>query len=97
MAEERKSGAKLKRQETTEDILDVALNRDRKARRSSDTSSKTELRADNAKFANIESNPFYKIVFAEGDPEEKKNQIAKQLAYDTALEKTREQGTPRRV
>ncbi len=87
MAEDRESGAKLKRQETTEDILDVALNRDRKARRSSDTAEKSEQRTANKKFANIESNPFYKIVFDEGEPEAKKDAIARQLAYDTALEK----------
>ena len=87
MAEERDSGAKLKRQETTEDILDVALNRDRKTRKSADASEQTELRSTAKKFANIESNAFYKIVFGEGEPEAKKAAVAKHLAYDVALEK----------
>lgn len=39
------------------------------------------------KFAAIEENPFYKIVFAEGDPEEKKAAIAKELAFDTTKSK----------
>ena len=87
MAEERESGAKLKRAETTEDILDVALNRDKRTKKSADTAEKSEQRADNKKFANIESNPFYKIVFGEGEPEAKKAAVAQQLAYDTTLEK----------
>lgn len=86
MAENRESGAKLKRQETTEDILDVALNRDRKTKK--DVKAAPEQRTDNKKFANIESNPFYSIVFSEGDPEAKKAAIAKQLAYDLELEKS---------
>ena len=88
MAEERDSGAKLKRQETTEDILDVALNRDRKARRSSESATRTEQRTENQKFASIESNPFYRIVFGEGEPEQKKAAIAQQLAYDVTADKS---------
>jgi hypothetical protein len=81
-------GAKLKRQETTDDILDVALKRDRKARRSEADRAESSTRTQNAKFASIESNPFYAIVFGEGDPEAKKSAIAKQLAYDVALDKS---------
>ena len=64
-------GAKLKRQETTDDILDVALSRDRKTRRSEAERPQATTRAQNAKFASIESNPFYAIVFGEGEPEAK--------------------------
>jgi len=82
------SGAKLKRQETADDILDVALSRGRRTRRSEEARETTEQRAESKKFANIESNPFYKIVFAEGDPEAKKSEIARELAYDIADEKS---------
>lgn len=81
-------GAKLKRQETTDDILDVALNRDRKALRSEADRAQTTTRSQSAKFASIESNPFYAIVFGEGEPEAKKSAIARQLAYDVEKDKT---------
>lgn len=87
MAENNESGAKLKRQETTEDILDVALNRERKTRKADDAKEAVEKRTANKKFANIESNPFYSIVFGEGEPEAKKAAVAKHLAYDLALDK----------
>lgn len=87
MADNNESGAKLKRQETADDILEVALNRGR-ARAADETKQKSEERVADRKFANIESNPFYSIVFSEGDPEAKKAAIAKQLAYDLAQEKS---------
>ena len=87
MSDNKESGAKLKRQETADDILDVALNRGRKDRKAARTEEKTEARADSKKFADIESNPFYSIVFSEGDPEAKKSAIAAQLAYDVTDEK----------
>ncbi len=87
MSNEHESGAKLKRQETTEDLLEAALNRGRKAKTRGETQEKTAQRTDSKKFAAIESNTVYKIVFAEGDPEAKKEAIAKQLAYDLADEK----------
>lgn len=88
MSDDRESGAKLKRAETTDEILDVALSRGRRTRTSEDTSEKTEGRAAAQKFASIESNPFYKIVFGEGEPEAKKSAIAKALAYDVTDEKS---------
>lgn len=88
MSEERNSGAKLKRQETTDDILDVALNRGRRSKAEEKSSRKAEQRTESKKFAEIESNPFYKIVFGEGDPEAKKAAIAKQLAYDIEKDKS---------
>lgn len=87
MADNNESGAKLKRQETTDDILDIALNRDRKAKRSDTTQEAAEQRVQSKKFANIESNPFYEIVFGDATPEAKKAAVAKQLAYDLADEK----------
>ncbi len=87
MSNEHESGAKLKRQETTQDILDAALNRGRKAKTSDDTQEQVTQRTDSKKFAQIEANSFYKIIFSEGDPEAKKEAIAKQLAYDLADEK----------
>ena len=88
MAENQESGAKRKRKETTEDILDVALNRERRTKKADEAKRAPEQRAANKKFANIESNPFYKIVFGEGDPEAKKAAVAKQLAYDLESEKS---------
>lgn len=87
MSENQEGGAKLKRQETTDDILDVALNRDRKARRADDSKESSSLRTQSKKFASIESNPFYEIVFSDAAPEAKKAAVAKQLAYDLADEK----------
>lgn len=88
MADNNESGAKLKRQETADDILDVALNRGTRARATDAKKTKADERVADKKFANIESNPFYSIVFSEGDPEAKKAAIAKQLAYDLAHEKS---------
>lgn len=88
MADNNESGAKLKRQETADDILDVALNRGTRTRTAESTKEKAGQRVASQKFANIESNPFYSIVFSEGDPEEKKSAIARQLAYDIAEEKS---------
>ena len=88
MSDDRESGAKLKRAETTDEILDVALSRGRRTRTAEDSSEKAEGRTAAKKFANIESNPFYKIVFGEGEPEAKKSAIAKALAYDVADEKS---------
>ena len=81
------SGAKLKRQETTEDILDAALSRGRRTRTSTEDKEAQGQGAAKQKFADIESNPFYRIVFGEGDPEAKKAAIARQLAYDVEDEK----------
>ena len=88
MPDDRETGAKLKRAETTDEILDVALSRGRRTRSAEDKSEATDERASAKKFADIESNPFYKIAFAEGDPEEKKSAIAKALAYDITDEKS---------
>ena len=86
MSDNQDSGAKLKRQETTEDILDVALQRGRRTK--TEAKEKEEARVTDKKFAAIESNPFYKIVFSEGDPEAKKAAIARELAYDIEDEKS---------
>ncbi|MGB5336707.1 MAG: hypothetical protein WBN07_13880 [Woeseiaceae bacterium] len=88
MPDDRETGAKLKRAETTDEILDVALSRGRRTRSAEDKSEAPDERASAKKFADIESNPFYKIAFAEGDPEEKKSAIAKALAYDITDEKS---------
>ena len=88
MADNNDSGAKLKRQETTDDILDVALNRNRKARRATSDRAQAERRESSPKFANIEGNPYYAIVFGEGTPEAKKEAIARLLAYDVELERS---------
>lgn len=88
MSDNQESGAKLKRQETTDEILDVALSRGRRTRTAESEKASSEQRVEAKKFANIESNPFYKILFSEGDPEAKKTTIAQQLAYDLADEKS---------
>ena len=86
MASTSDGSGKLKKSESTQDLLDAALDR----RRTSKTTSKSEneSKAAPSKFTNIESNTFYKVVFSEGDPEEKKEQIAKLLAYDLESEKS---------
>ena len=83
-------GTKAKRSEskTTDDILDQALNRDKKSRTSSDVSEQANKRTQDTKFAKIETNSFYKIIFSEGDPEAKKDEIAKVLSYDLESEKS---------
>jgi len=88
MSNEHKSGAKLKQQETTQDIVDAALNRGKKTKTNNQAQEQATQRTDNKKFAEIEANSFYKIVFSEGDPEAKKDAIVKQLAYDLADEKS---------
>lgn len=85
MSNERESGAKLKRQQSTDDLVDAALNRGRKTKTTSDT--QTTSSTETKKFADIEANTFYKIIFSEGDPEAKKEAIAKELAYDLTDEK----------
>jgi len=86
MAGNEESGARLKRQETTDDILNVALQRGQRAR--AEAQERPEQRVERKKFAAIEGNPFYKIVFGEGDPEAKKAAIASQLPYNLADEKS---------
>jgi hypothetical protein len=88
MSESQESGAKLKRQESTDDILDVALNRGRQTAAATDTRQKPQQRVESKKFTSIESNPFYKIIFSDGTPEAKKQAIAQQLAYNVAEEKS---------
>lgn len=85
MASTSDSGGKLKKAESTQDLLDAALDR----RKSSKSSSKSdsEKKVTSSKFANIEANTFYKVVFSEGDPEAKKDQITKLLSYDLEAEK----------
>lgn len=87
MANDNDGGAKLKRQETTEDILDAALNRGRRERAESDASERTASSTSTSKFADIEDNPYYQIIFSEGEPEAKKAAVARHLAYDLAREK----------
>jgi hypothetical protein len=87
MSDDEIFGAKRKRQETTEDILDVALNRERKHRTAETPKQSREQKVESQRFAQIESNPFYRIVFGEGDPEAKRAEIAKVLAYDLAADR----------
>ena len=87
MANEYDGGAKPKRQETTDDIVEAALNRGDRTRRRTDLKEDVSTRASAKKFAAIEENVFYKTIFAEGDPEAKKAAIARELAYDLQDEK----------
>ncbi len=87
MANEYEGGAKPKRQETTDDFVEAALRRDNRTRRKADVEEKVSTSESAKKFASIEENTFYKIIFSEGDPEAKKSAIARELAYDLADEK----------
>jgi len=88
MVDNQNSGAKLKKQQTTQDILDTALNRRNRGRESVDTSSSTSDSASKKKFARIEENTFYKIIFSDAEPEIKKDAVAKELAYDLSKDKS---------
>lgn len=82
MSNEYDGGVKPKKQETVDDIVEAALNRGERVRQREETSETAAERDSAKKFANIEANTFYKIIFAEGDPEEKKAAVARELAYD---------------
>ena len=87
MANEYEGGMKPKRQETVDDIVEAALNRGDRTRRQADIKEQPSTRASAKKFASIEENSFYKIIFAEGDPEAKKAAVARELAYSLEEEK----------
>ena len=87
MANEYEGGMKPKRQETVDDIVEAALNRGDRTRRQADIKEEPSTRASAKKFASIEENSFYKIIFAEGDPEVKKAAVARELAYSLEEEK----------
>lgn len=87
MSSEFEGGVKPKRQETADDIVEAALNRGDRARRSEEVAGKSAAQEAARKFARIEENRFYKILFAEGDPEAKKAAVARELAYDLANER----------
>jgi hypothetical protein len=87
MANEYEGGIKPKRQETTDDIVEAALNRGDRTRRRADIKEETSTRTSSKKFASIEENVFYKTIFAEGDPEAKRAAVARELAYNLEDEK----------
>ena len=87
MSSEFEGGVKPKRQETVDDIVEAALNRGERARRKEAVADQAVSAEAARKFARIEENTFYKILFAEGDPEAKKAAVARELAYDLADEK----------
>ena len=87
MANEYEGGVKPKRQETTDDIVEAALNRGDRTRRRADIKEETSTRTSSKKFASIEENVFYKTIFAEGDPEAKRAAVARELAYSLEDEK----------
>jgi len=87
MANEYEGGMKPKRQETVDDIVEAALNRGDRTRRQADVKEEVSTRASAKKFASIEENSFYKIIFAEGDPEAKRAAVARELAYSLEEEK----------
>ena len=85
MAKEYEGGAKPKRQETVDDIVEAAQKRGKRTRRKVDVEEKVSTSA--KKFASVEDNAIYKIIFSEGDPEAKKSAVARELAYDLEEEK----------
>ena len=93
MANEYDGGAKPKRVETTDDIVEAALNRGDRTRQRADSKEETSSSTRAKKFANIEENSFYKIIFAEGDPEAKREAVARELAYDLSEEKADNQAS----
>lgn len=86
MSNEYDGGAKPKRRETADDIVEAALKRGQRTK--TQTTEKTVTKETAAKFANIEANTFYKIIFSEADPEAKKSSVAKELAYNLEDEKS---------
>jgi hypothetical protein len=93
MANEYEGGAKPKRLETTDDIVEAALNRGDRTRQRSDRQEDASSSASSQASARIEENSFYKIIFAEGDPEAKRDAVARELAYDLADEKADNQAS----
>ncbi len=62
-----------------------------KGKQTAQTAAKKEAAAEDARFANIQANLFYKVMFdQETKPEEKRAQIAKILAYEGTKEENRD-------
>jgi hypothetical protein len=62
-----------------------------KGKPATQTAAKKETAAEDARFANIQANVFYKVMFdQETKPEEKRAQIAKILAYEGTKEENRD-------
>ncbi|WP_395021786.1 hypothetical protein [Dongia sp.] len=62
-----------------------------KAKQSTQAAAKKETAAEDARFANIQANLFYKVMFDQATkPEEKRAQMAKILAYEGTKEENRE-------
>lgn len=77
--------AKAKSKTKADELLEQALNRGTKKK--TDSKEQAQEKTSKNKFASIESNSFYKIIFSDGEPEAKKDQIAQALAYDLETEK----------
>src|SRR5258707_14309372 len=62
-----------------------------KGKQTAQATAKKETAAEDARFANIQANVFYKVMFdQETKPEEKRAQIAKILAYEGTKEENRD-------
>ena len=85
MSNQFEGGVKPKRQDTADDLVEAALNRGRKVK--TETRQATKERETPKKFAAIKDNVFYRIIFAEGDPEAKKEAVANALAYDLTADR----------
>lgn len=80
-------GTKLSEKKASAEVLTEAV----RQRAASASATKSEVKAEDARFANIQSNPFFKAMFAEESrPEEKKNVVAKMLTFEGTKEENRE-------
>jgi hypothetical protein len=76
------TSAKGKKKVDLDEFMEQATQSSRRRSSKADAKEAVEEAPVNARFANIEENTVYKIMFAEGDPEAKRDEVASFLAYD---------------
>ncbi|MBU0858336.1 MAG: hypothetical protein KJ667_00210 [Alphaproteobacteria bacterium] len=81
------SSTSTKRSTTVEDLMKDAEALNTRARTSNVAKEEVKPDAVTEKFANVQANTFYKIMFGEGSPEEKQKQLAQALTYDSTMSK----------
>ncbi|WP_374378504.1 hypothetical protein [Dongia sp.] len=81
------AGAKAKLSTSTQDVLTEAV----RQRSTATPAKKADVKAEDARFANIAANTFFKVMFStEAKPEEKKAEVAKLLTFEGTKEENRE-------
>lgn len=81
------SSSSTKRSASVEELMRDAAALNNRARTSTVAKEETKPDAAAERFANIQSNPYYKIMFGEGTPEAKQEALAKALTYDSTQSK----------